>query len=43
MTYALLEVDGEDLGQVLTSRGLAVPFNDSGGDRAEKPWECRAD
>jgi endonuclease YncB( thermonuclease family) len=40
---ALLEVDGEDLGRVLISRGLAVPFDDTGGDRAETPWECRVD
>ena len=38
---ALLAVDGEDLGQLLIDRGLAVPFEDTGGDRAERPWECR--
>lgn len=40
---ALLEVGGEDLGQVLIDRGLAVPFDDTGGDREEQPWECEAD
>ena len=40
---AMLEAGGEDLGRALISSGLAVPLEDTGGDREAEPWECRSD
>ena len=38
---ARLEVDGEDLGELLIAKGMAVPYEDVGDDPADRPWECK--
>ncbi len=36
----LLDVEGEDLSTVLLERGLAMPYNDSRIDPAQRRWDC---
>lgn len=37
---AHLYVDGQDLGDLLISQGMAVPYDDVGSNPVERRWEC---
>lgn len=40
---AHLYVNGQDLGDLLISKGMAVPYDDVGSNPVERRWECPSD
>lgn len=40
---AHLYVDGQDLGDLLISQGMAVPYDDVGSNPVDRHWECPSD